>query len=153
MDNKKQIGWLTIGEREEKTLYYEYAAWYKKLILDSGRFPIYAKTYTDIERNKLFVEDTSVLACVQGTVIGDDFSSGFGGVRYDSILDKHLGEKDTWHYTPYAHALARGLFEKEVKNVELLENFEVEECRFLSILDGKEIVTYKIKEIVEKENS
>jgi hypothetical protein len=133
----EQIGWLIVGENEKRTLRYEYAAWYKELILDVGRFPIYAI----IVESK--VVDTSLIASVEGTVLGDDFSPAWGGVAFASKRNELIGQRDTWFYRPYAHALAHGLISGDVKNVELLDGFKAKEVSFVSY-DERTLFSYSI---------
>lgn len=139
---KKQIGWLIIGKNEKRMLHYETASWYKELLLDEGKFPIYAV----FENGRKDANDTSIHASVKGTVLSDSFPSSFGGHMYSSNMNQYVGERDTWHYNPYAHALANGLLKGEVNCVELLDGFEAKEVLFVSSR-GENLVTYDIVEV------
>ena len=144
-EQRKQIGWLIVGEGEKGTLHYETASWYKKLLLDAGKHPIYAT----FEESRNDAKDTSIHASVEGTVVSDAFPSSFGGNIFSSNLNQHVGQRDTWHWTPYAHALAKGILEGDVKNVELLDNFRAVVKPF--VYQGKNQITYDIIELEDGE--
>lgn len=144
----QQIGWLIIGENEKRTLHYEYAAWYKELVLDIGRFPIFATFRFDEKMKRNQVADATLIASVEGTVIGDDFSPAWGGVAFASRRNQLIGQRDTWHYRPYSHALAHALISGDVKNVELLDSFVAMEVPFISF-DGRELTTHGIFEVIK----
>lgn len=140
---RKQIGWLIVKEGEKGTLHYETASWYKELLLDVGKHPLYATFDSDSEIRGAI--DTSIHASLEGTVLSDAFPSSYGGHIFSSNLNKYVGQRDIWHYNPYSHALAHGLLDKTVGKIELLEGFEAREIPFVSY-DGRNLVTYGIFE-------
>ena len=145
-EKRKQIGWLIIGEGEKGTLHYETASWYKELLLDVGKHPLFAT----FEEGHSDAKDTSIHAAVMGTVLSDAFPSSFGGHIFSSNLNEHIGERDTWHYTPYAHALESGLLDGSISKdkIELLDNFRAVYKPF--VYQGRHNITYDIIELEEE---
>jgi hypothetical protein len=146
--NRIQIGWLTIGENQKRLLSYETASWYTELLLDVGKYPIMAELRFSENDNFTYVSDNSIHAVVEGTVTGDNFPSSFGGVQFGkSNKDAGVGKRNSWHYSPYAHAIAHALVSgEEVNGFELLDDFVAIEYPFISY-DGTPRTTYIIKEI------
>jgi hypothetical protein len=138
-----QIGWFILNEPKEFTNHYEVAAWYQRILVPAGRYPVYGK-FMYHEREKRFtnkIADTSISCRLDGIVTASDFSSLFAGNRIGSKIDEDKGEPSHTYLNPYAHALAEWILEGD-SNYELTEEFEAREIPF--VYNGKEQKTYGI---------
>lgn len=72
---------------------YECAAWYRDIKVEAGEYDV--RAYLENDRVKYFI------AALPGVVVGSDFSSHFGGVRYGSKVNADLGQPAVYHIQLY----------------------------------------------------
>lgn len=89
--NKKLVGHLCLTEPKEFTNHFECAAWWERVLVDAGEYPVY-----EYESKGLYY------VSMQGTIVEDYFQSLWCGSRVGSTYDteKHAGK----------HAAARTSF-------------------------------------------
>lgn len=143
-----QIGWYNQKEDKEYTNNgYACAAWYEKVFVKAGKYPVYAREYSYNERERKFenkIKDTSIGIGLPGVITGDNFSSYFcGNMVGEGQFNQHVGEESKVYLNPYAHALAKEILEGN-SNIELLPEFQAQEINFTSMIDNKPCKTYGI---------
>ncbi len=80
---------------------YECAAWYKKIEVKPGEYPIY------------LVDNKWICASLPGTVVASDFTSHFGGQRIGSKINEDVGKAATYSIQAYAYDIARVILENK----------------------------------------
>ena len=151
MKEKMLIGYYTIPEDTEmENRGFECAAWYERIAVKAGKYPIMSSGYAYHERDRRYLPelaDRSISIEIPGTVVSDDFGARFCGVPvggYDSA--KNAGNPSRIFLSPYAHALAWDILKGRAKNVELLPRFEARRIEF--DYDGE---THETARIVDTE--
>lgn len=148
MTEQFQIGWYNLEEDTVFTETFSYAAWYKKILVKAGKYPIMARQYTYNERLRKMTNEIkdhgSIWISLEGDVVADDFSSHYGGVRVGSKIDQYVGQRETYVMTPYAHTVARSILEKgEDSPFSMIEPFKAEWVHFTSY-SGEKLTTTKL---------
>ena len=148
--DKFQIGWYTVSEDTEYTdRGYECAAWFKRIMVKAGKYPVMADKFFYNEREKTKtnqLEDRAISIKLTGTVTADDFAGRFcGNLIEGAEFNKYVGQDDSLYLTPYTHSVAHSILGGK-SNIELLDEFEAREIHFVSCIFGKEepCVTYGI---------
>lgn len=77
MDNQRwrQVGTLTVAEAYEHTNTFEFAAWWQRVKVDAGKYPVLA--CSEGARDMFYVG-------IPGVVVEDYFQGHFGGVPFGS---------------------------------------------------------------------
>jgi len=155
MKNTKQIGWFILKEDTEFTNTYECAAWYERVLVKAGRYPLEVLDYKirEIEEGKE-VDGYIGMATVDltGIITSDEFGARFCGVpvgTYDNLQNKGKESNHVFHQYLYgiADALLRpdnSLYTSEKWEYELLPEYEPRDITFISSIDGREVTTHGI---------
>jgi hypothetical protein len=144
---KFQIGWYNLEKDEVFRNTYSYAAWYEDVLVKAGKYPVYAREYNFNERLRKYTSELkdfgNIVVVLPGEVVGDDFSSHYGGVAVTSKVDQGVGKKSEYMYHPYAHSLAHSILEGKSR-IELIAPFEAKYVHFISSIDNRECTTAKV---------
>jgi hypothetical protein len=149
-----QIGWEVVDKEFQITnRSFECAAWHETIKVPAGKYPLNASGFTFNERLRKYedsIKYNGVSAKLTGEIVGSDFTSHFGGVRYGSKIDQNVGQESQYYLNPYAYSVAAGIlkggdhdYQKDYR-YELLSEFEAREVKFISSIDNKEITTHGI---------
>ena len=148
MDRRFQIGWYTVPKDKEYTDNgYECAAWYKRILVKAGRYPVMARKFQFHERERRMtdqLEDRTISIKLTGTVTADDFAGRFCGNLIDKEnpkFNQYVGEESELYLSPYSHAVAKSIIEG-TSQIELLPQFQAREIHFE--YNGEPKVTYGI---------
>jgi len=148
---KKQIGTITIKEGDVRDRLYECAAWYTRIELEPGTYPVYGiyekygYAYREEVRDKWYLKWVSY--SVPGTIVEDNFQSLFCGNPVGKSYDRtqNAGKADTWHASGiYPFAVAKAILDGE-SSIVLDPGFKAVPVPFQ--YDGQDKVTYDIVEV------
>lgn len=149
-----QIGWYHLDKDTEMTNHYECAAWYERVLIKAGDYPVYARglngrnMFSYHERNREYtnqLENMSISIHFNGTITSDNFQALFCGnaiAPYDHT--QNTGKESNVYQTPYTHALAKNILSGN-DPVELFPEWQAQEIPFE--YDGKPCKTYGIFKI------
>ena len=144
---KMQIGWYILPEAKDFYNDYECAAWWEKVHIEAGRYPLYVydRTFTDDGE----LRSNGAYTHMEGVLVSDNKQSLFYGCPIGEPYDekKNAGKPASHGGFYYLFSIA-----EDVLNVnhcrsgrfELLPEYEAKEIRFVSTYDGKEKTTYGI---------
>ena len=140
----KQIGWFTLKEdREYIDNGYECAAWYEKILVRAGKYPMEVVDYKEIN-GSIDGHTRSAFIRMHGTIVCDDFGSRLCGVpvgEYDIYQNK--GKQSKYNSRVYLFILAENVLNDPDSPYELLPEFEAKEVPFE--FDGEMHKTYEIR--------
>lgn len=151
------VGYYVVAKDEEFTdRGFACAAWFKRILVKAGSYPVMARKYAYHERDRCYMnklDDRALSIKLTGTVVGADFQGRYFGQviggGHDSS-DKYIGTQDDLILSPYVHATAKSILEG-ISSVELLPEFEAQVINFTT-LGGAAGKTYGIfrKEVTPK---
>lgn len=97
---KELLGYLIIKEPQEFTESFECAAWYRRVVVQPGKYEVYAD-YLGYDRPYYAV------AKLPGVVTASNFSSYFGGVMVGKgKFDEEVGQYACYVWQTYAYNFA-----------------------------------------------
>lgn len=138
-----QIGWYTLDKDTEFDNTYECAAWYERVLVKAGRYPV--EVYDMRIREDGEVDGRGAYVTMPGVVTSDYFASLFCGVPVGEPYDttKNRGKQSEHHGYWYLYDIAHRILDGK-PGFELLPEYEPREIRFFSSIDGRELVTHGI---------
>lgn len=132
MSKSIQIGWYELKEDKEfLNNGFECAAWYEKIFVKSGKYPVYGQ-YQYHEREHCYtneIKSNSISCKLEGTITGDNFSSYFCGNLINIHQNEKIGQKSSHYLRPYAFSIAEDIL-KGNSNFVLLDEFEAKKVYF-----------------------
>lgn len=144
----KQVGWFHLKEDTIYTNTFEFAAWYEKVLIPAGRYPVEIIDYHE-ENCRVRGHINSAYITMTGTIVSDYFAAHFCGVPVsDYDTSKNVEEESTHTTSIYLYDLAEDIL-KGNSSYELYPEYEAKEINFVSWYDGKEKTTHGI---FKKEN-
>lgn len=153
--SKTQIGWFVLKEDKEFYNEFETAAWFEKVLVKAGRYPVEAYDVEFYSNGKMGSHIGGAYVQMEGTIISDNFQSLFCGVPIGSTYDgtKNAGKpahhSDFWYLYSVAESVAtrekpKGWLEGD-GYFELFPEYEARESsRYINDWDGSEHVLYGI---------
>ena len=142
-----QIGYITIKKDTEFIDNgYECAAWFEKILVKAGRYPLYADIRCECDDGCVLFD--YITAVLPGTVVSDYFGSMYCGVpvgTYDG--SKNAGKASEYHWGVHDFTFAGYVyegFEDDTYSFEINPAFTVKEHKFNSSYDGAEMTTHRI---------
>lgn len=135
-----QIGEYVVTQAVERTKHYECAAWFTRIRVEPGRYPVMA----EVEDGRVR-DHPGLMVSMPGTIVEDNFQPLFGGNAIDKAYDRkqNAGKPYTFHFSIYAHTVANVMLDRpEDKGGWELEGFHAERVEFE--YDGKPCVTHRI---------
>ena len=143
-DRKTQIGWYTLEQDTEFDNTYECAAWFERVMVKAGRYPVYVYDLGFEDSGEISYRCRGAYVVMPGVVTSDYFGSLFCGVpvgTYDGT--KNRGKQSEYHAYWYLYSIAERILEGKT-DFELFPEYDPREIRFFSSIDGREIVTHGI---------
>lgn len=141
--DKMQIGWFILPETRDFYNDFECAAWYEKVRVEAGKYPLYVydRTFTDdgeLRANGAYTH-------MEGTIVSDNFQSLYHGVPIGKPYDgtKNAGKPAHHGGFYYLFSIAEDILKGE-KTFELLPEYEARKITFFSESLGKQITTHGI---------
>lgn len=130
MSEATQIGWYTLKEDEIFCNTFECAAWYEKVLVKAGRYPVMVYDFR-IKRN-----DSKYIRCIEGhiggvyvhmegTIVSDNFGGLYFGVPigcYDT--SKNAGKPSSHSTFAYMYSVADSILNDVESPWELFPAFE-----------------------------
>lgn len=151
----RQIGWYHLKEDKIFTNEFETAAWYERVKVPAGKYPItvcdYRVRHFDDEPRKRFNGEVDghiggVYVTMDGVIVSDNFQSLFFGSPigepYNSA--KNAGKPARHNMFAYMYSVADSVLNDPDSPYELLPEFEAREEKFISEYDGKEHTSHSI---------
>lgn len=149
---KKQIGWYTVKEPETFTNLFECAAWYEEVLVQPGRYELFADIYGVRDDGAIECRTSSAYASLPGTIISDDFGARFCGMPIGNYEhSKNAGKPSSHTVMPYLYSVAESVLTNADTPYELLPEYEARKIIFKSPIDGKTLTTHGIftKEVAQ----
>lgn len=142
-----EIGKITIKKDTEFVDNgYECAAWYQKILVKAGTYPLYTTIRCECDDGTILCD--MVRAVLPGTVVSDYFGSMLCGVpvgTYDG--SKNAGKASEYHWGVHDFSFAEYVFtgfEDDTYRFEIDPAYAVREEKFNSSYDGAEMTTHRI---------
>lgn len=150
-----QIGWYHLKEDTVFTNEFETAAWYERVKVPAGKYPIEVSDYRvrhfDDERRRRFNGEvdghcSGVYICMDGTIVSDNFQSLFYGSPIGEPYDtgKNAGKPSRHNSFNYLFNVAESILHDPETPYELFPEFEAVEEPFVSDYDGKTHMSHGI---------
>lgn len=128
---KTQIGWFILKEDKEFYNEFETAAWYEKVMVKAGRYPVTAYDITFRNDGRMGSHCGSAYVSMDGVIVSDNFQSLFCGVPIGSVYDgtKNAGKpaKHSSHW--YLYMISESVLKGEGL-FELFPEYEAREDHF-----------------------
>lgn len=122
---KIQIGVFNVPEDKEfLNNGFACAAWYEKVLVKAGQYPILGELNSDGT-----VDYKSVSIQLPGVITASDFSSHFGGLRIGSKVDEEVGKESRISLRPYAFSVAEAILKGD-SQYELFPEFAARQVDF-----------------------
>lgn len=144
---EKQIGWFHLNEDKVFQNTYECAAWYENVLVPKGDYPLMVYDYCEEKRKDGSTElgyRCYYHVPMDGTITGDYFGSLFCGVP----IGTYDGSQNVGKASSHSMFCRDYIIAEEVLNGSdkwtLFPEYEAREIRFISSLDGRELVTHGI---------
>lgn len=135
MQGNQLLGYLILDEPKEFTELFECAAWYKRILVQPGRYPVYAHSLG-------YRDPYYAVASLPGMVIGSNFSSYFGGVMVGKgKYDEDAGSPYLYHWQTYAYNFAEMVVSG---NAELAEGFTIKPREYKG-MNGEPKIMYHVQ--------
>jgi hypothetical protein len=137
-----QIGWYTLDKDTEFDNTYECAAWYERVLVKAGRYPVEVYDLCFRDDGEIDYSCSGAYVVMPGVVTSDYFGSMLCGVpvgTYDGTKNK--GKQSEYHAYWYLHEIAHRMLDGKT-DFELLPEYEPREIHF--VYDGKQEVTHGI---------
>ena len=157
---KKQIGWFILKEDTEFTNTFECAAWYERVLVKAGRYPMEVPNYKirETENGKLVLGHINMVSVnLSGVITSDEFGARFCGVpvgSYDNTKNK--GKESNHIFRQYLYGVANAilhpensLYTSDIYEYELLPGYEAKDYTFISPIDDEVITMSDIYEMSE----
>ena len=113
---KTQFAIYRIKNPEIRRNSYECAAWYQSVKVPAGDYPVYLAVYPSV-----------AVIPMQGTIVGSDFSSYFGGNRYGSKRNEDVGQAGSVCPQPYLYQVLESIQTNPDSPYQLLPGWEIQE--------------------------
>jgi len=148
---KKQIGWFHLKEDTEFDNTYECAAWYERVLVKAGKYPVVVYDYREKEREDGVEVDGhigSAYVIMDGTITSDYFGAMFCGVPVGTYDNKqNAGKESSYSMHSYLYGIADAILNKNEIYMrkgewELFPEYEAREIKFE--YDGEEHTTHGI---------
>lgn len=128
---------------------YECAAWYERLLVKAGKYPIYAYRLSHYMKDGVYVTevDWSNYIHYEGTIIDDYFGTLYCGVPISTYDEKkNTGKKTQYSQHIYCYSLAKAVLNGSGE-YELLPEYKAESIDFKSSYDGEQHTAHHILKI------
>lgn len=145
---RKQIGWYNLKNDTEYTNTFECAAWYERILVKAGRYPVEVIDYTEKhldDGTQVYGHCNGVYVSLPGTVISEYFGAQFYGMPvsdYDST--KNAGQKAQHSMFGYMYSVAESILQDPDTSWELFPEYEARKIVFSSLVDEKILTTHGI---------
>lgn len=146
MNEKTQIGLFHLKEDKEFTNTFEFAAWYEKVLVPAGTYPmnVYGLKFNDrTEGREVDGHIGGGYIDMEGTIVSDYFAAHYFGVPvsdYDEF--KNAGKPSNYAYFAYMYEIADSILNDPDTPYELFPQYEAREIHFE--YDGEQHTTHGI---------
>ena len=145
---KFQIGWYIVPKETIYTNFFETAAWYENILIQPGKYPLYAEKFrfNEREHKEENIIDGWIMFSLPGVIQSDNFQSLFFGcpVGQDYDTTKNKGKPGEYHGQTYPYTVAENILYSAIPRYELFPEYQAIEKQFTSTYDDKVYTTHQI---------